>query len=300
MLGFSYLLGNIPLWVGLLVPKIVHTVVEHILSVWEISSPYVLQVLLGIIALFTLLKDWNDYGNISKRWGRSIPLVMAVLTVIITVLSIRDTYDSNTNQINSRATISQLSTQIDQLRGDNQKAADAFRDSFTKLYDRFSDLQTRVQNADLLKEIKDTKKELLDTQSKLTPPNITPIASFPADDPAQIPITQISAIRSDNVVEVAFMVYNPSAVNARSGAVILRICEACKYAEEPKGFVAIAGGPESDRERDFQHIWAKTAMEVLSARITIPPGLPSFTLGIFVSCENCSPAEQQHLQVALR
>lgn len=284
----------------MLIPHFINTAYGLLARAWGDSLPYLYQALLGVVAFFALLKDWSDYGNLSKKWGRAVPLILAIITAVITLLSIRETSSSRAEQASNRATIAQLSTQIDQLRGDNQKSADGFRDSFATLYQRFTDLQSKVQNADLLKEIDATKKELVATQSKLTPLKISPIATFPSKDPSKIPITEFTTARSGDFVEVKFTVYNPSDSNAGAGAIILRICESCRYADEPPGFHKITGSAESDREKDFQHIWAKAGMEIKTARIVVPPQLDSFMIGVIVACENCVAPEQQRLTVNLQ
>jgi hypothetical protein len=151
-----------------------------------------------------------------------------------------------------------------------------------------------------LKEIKETKQQLIDTQNKLSPPVITPIASFPTGDATRIPITETKITRNSDVVTFRFIVYNASNYNAKTGGVTLRICKACTYANEPFGFVKIVGSEESDREYDFQHIWAHSATEELTVHVVVPPEYQSFTVGVFVACENCSPVEQQHLKVTLQ
>ena len=281
-------------------PHLVRSAPGFLVRVCEAILPYLSQVLLGVVAFFALLKDWNEYGRLSRKWGRGVPLVIAMVTAIITLLGVYETYSARVEQASSGATITQMSNQIGQLRTDNQKSTDGFRDSFSKLYDRFSELQSKVQNADLLKEIKATKQELVETQNKLTPPIVTPIASFPARPATDIPITETTATRSDGFVEVHVTVYNPSDYNAKTGAVMVRVCEACKYADEPSGFVKVVGGLDSDREHDFQHIWAKTAMEDMMVHISVPPEVHSFFVGVFVSCENCSAAKLQNLKVTLQ
>ncbi len=36
--------------------------------------PYVLQLFLGLLAFCALLKHWNDYGKLSQKYGKAVPL----------------------------------------------------------------------------------------------------------------------------------------------------------------------------------------------------------------------------------
>jgi hypothetical protein len=66
-------------------------------SIWRFISearPYILQILLGSLALFGLLKDWKDYGNAAGRFKKPVRIVVLVGTLTIVVLSIFETYDA--------------------------------------------------------------------------------------------------------------------------------------------------------------------------------------------------------------
>jgi hypothetical protein len=266
--------------------------------------PYLSQLFLGLLAFCALLKDWNDYGKLSRKWGKAVPLGLALVTILVTFLGLYETHRARVEQASteasSQATISGLSGQIQQLRNDNKQNADGFRDSFTALYKQYSTLQSKTQNAELLKEIEATKQKLVDAQNSLTPPTVTPLATFPTVEAAKIPITETVLSRSRDFVTVDFAVYNPSNFNAKAGSVLLRVCSDCKYADEPTGFVRVVGGSESDRQHDFAYIYAKTALGRMTVHISVPPQYRSFQVGVFIGCENCSPAQQQQLKVIVQ
>lgn len=79
-----------------------------------------------------------------------------------------------------------LSSQVQQLRHDNQAADKTLTASFSKLYDKFSDLQSKVQNPELLKEIKETKQELADSQKQVTTLLVNPQKAFLARSAVKI------------------------------------------------------------------------------------------------------------------
>ncbi len=129
----------------------------------EAFTAYGLQVIAGLIALFALWKDWEEYPDGPRSGGRQVKSGLTLATVIVVVLSVADTRFSRKSSSEDKAT---LNTQIDQLRNDSEPANDGFRQSFAGLYDKFSQLQTRVQtdaltkqNSSLLKEIDETKQD---------------------------------------------------------------------------------------------------------------------------------------------
>ncbi len=276
------------------------------LTLWNEVSPYLAQLLLGTAAFLGLLKDWKDYGKLSARFGRYVPLGFAVLILAITYLGVQNTYqdsaavdkDKQQAEIDKKSNqkvINQLSDQVAQLRQDNQNAAATFSKSFATLYDKFSSLQSKVQNTELLNEIKETKQQLEDTQKKLTQPKPNLIATFPTYQASEVPVKETTLPRDAGVVTVQFSIYNSSDVAATNGAIIVRVCELCKFAGEPPGFAKVAGAEESDREHQFQHIYAKAMMETFSVKVEVPPNVSRAAIGIFASCETCLAATEQEL-----
>lgn len=259
-------------------------------------------MILGVLALAALLKDWKDYASMSK-WKRLrsiVPGVLAILIIVVTFLAIRETYRSNITEAKSASTIDGLSKQVQQLKRENEEDADGFRSSFSGLYDRFSALQSKVQNQDLLREIEQMKRELIATQSKLSQPKAIPVATFPFRDVKQIPVTTTTTSRGwGKFITVRFLVYNPSDVNATDGSLMLRICELCEYADEPEGLVKTKGNPR-DREFDFRDIWAKSLTQPLSAHVIVPLTVSTFEIRIWVNCQTCSIGKPQLLNVLLQ
>ena len=269
----------------------------------EILTAYGLQLIVGLIALFALWKDWKEYRKRSKKWGRPIQVILAFAAVLFIVLSLLDTHY---NRANTSAEQKFLTNQIQQLRDDAKVANDGFRESFAGLYDKFSQLQAKVQtdallrqNASLIKDIDETKKQLSETQAKLVQPKAAPVASFQTDDEKQIPITETTVARTDPV-SVPIIVYNPSDVPAVNGAVNIQICAACTFASEPVGFAKLAGAPEMQRSMDFQHIYSHSGMPLLTVVVKVPMTISRFVIAVHVNCETCVPAKSQELWVTLK
>lgn len=264
-------------------------------------TSYGLQVLLGLITLLAVWKDWKEYRKRSKQWGKPAQLVLASLAVLVFVLSLANTYYSRAAAAEERMG---LNKEIGQLRADAQTADDGFRQSFAGLYDKFGQLQTRVQtdkltkqNAALIRELDDAKTDLVAMQAKLNPPKLKLIASFGVADIHEIPTTEKTFPRVNGTVSVPIVVYNPSDTSARPGSIAVAVCRDCSYVSVPPGFVRVPGTVENQRNVDFQHILGNSYTQDMSFVVAIPAAVNHFVISLRVACENCGPADPQFLTV---
>ncbi|MGB8522817.1 MAG: hypothetical protein WCD43_07615 [Candidatus Acidiferrales bacterium] len=267
---------------------------------------YGLQIIIGLIALLGIWKDYTENEKRSKKHGKWIYLGLFSLTVFLMILSIVDTHSNRVKvakdaqqafgeKQTADARIKFLTDQIGQLRDDSKANSDGFRKSFDGLYQRFADLQAKVTNVDLIREIDDTKKELRATQEKLNTPKVTLVPSFYfLDYSYKPPIVEMTASRQlDGSIPIDFVVINPSDVSALRGEIILRICDFCQYAKEPEGFAKRNGAHNNDRAKSFDHILGNTALEKMTADIIPPPNVSHIEILVIVVCENCGAVEQR-------
>src|ERR1700678_1564512 len=137
-------------------------------EIWNDIYPYILQILLGAVALFGLIKDWEDYG---EKFGRFKHLRWALLvfTVGVIGLTLYDTHSSRREtrqkeqaaektEVENKAQIDTLTQQITVERDENKTNANGCRKSFDSLYQKYSDLAARTQNKELIQELADTQK----------------------------------------------------------------------------------------------------------------------------------------------
>jgi hypothetical protein len=267
---------------------------------------YGLQVIIGLIALLGIWKDYSENKKRSKKHGKWIYLGLFLLTAFLMILSIVDTRSNrakvakDTQQAvgekqTADARINFLTDQVGQLRGDSRANSDGFRKSFDGLYQRFANLQAKVTNADLIREIDETKKELRATQDKLNTPKATLIPSFYfLDYSYKPPILEMSASRQpEGSIPIDFVVINPSDVSALRGEITLRICDLCQYAKEPEGFTKRNGAHNNDRAKSFEHILGNTLLEKMTAEINTPLNVNRIEVMVVVVCENCEAVEQR-------
>jgi len=280
------------------------TAVGHFLHAAE---PYIFQGILGVIALFGLWKDWKDYGDASGRFKKPVRTVLLIGTLIVILLSAFDTYDTRRDarlkeqtaswkEVESKKQIDDLTTQVRLGREENKDNADGFRTSFANLYNKYSQLAARVQNADLLREIAQTRKELKATQDKLNQPKAHLAASFwyPNFSVDNIQQEVTTPKRADGSVTFDIVVMNPEDVPALNGSFTIRICETCRFSKEPKGSMHLEGSDERDRQWSFDRILPKSAVQKYEIEVT--PHNPllgnRFEVDMLYACVNCVGGKQ--------
>jgi len=88
-------------------------------------------------------------------------------------------------------------------------------------------------------------------------------------------------------------------ISAKNGLLILRVCERCKWAQEPSGFLPKDNDQSDDRMKRFDLMLPDVAMTKMHMDIEIPPDFvngTAFTIGGIYSCENCPPADPNKRQ----
>lgn len=151
-------------------------------------------------------------------------------------------------------------------------------------------MQTKAQTQKLSLELSDVTRELQDAKSKLQQPRAKFVATFATPYYDKIPILQTLGERTSEGIKVNFGVMNSSDVAALKVEIVIRLCDACQFAVEPKNFSKPVIGPEDERIREVDTLQARSVLQDMSATI-IPPidGPPRFQLALMVKCENCEP-----------
>jgi Tfp pilus assembly protein PilV len=264
---------------------------------FQTALPYLLQGLLGLIALIAVAKDWKDYGEATGKYANPVRIAVLIFTVAVIFLSFVDTYNSRSEatrkETESKKQIDDLTEQVRLERDENKHNADGFRQSFDALYKKYSDLATRTHDADLLREIKQTRDELKVTRDRLDQPKAQLTAGFwePNNHTDIFPLKTTVQRRPDGSVAFDINTLNSSDVNALSGGLVVRICRTCKFAKEPQGSINTPGASEQDREFHFQHVFAHSKLPKFTVEV-IPPSGSGFEVDVFYRCENCSSDKQ--------
>lgn len=273
-------------------------------KVWQVCvdlEPYILQILLGAIALFALSKDWDDYVT---RLGKLKTLFLFAATIIVIFLTLLDTHSTRkdtrekeqiaaSKDAASTKQVEILTEQVRLEREENKQNSDGFRISFTSLYDKYSDLASRVRNSDLLRELHQTQSDLKETQSKLAQPKATLTASFWHPNMSSANLTKDITVskKADGSVTLDIMVLNTSDTAALNGTYTIRICVGCKFAKEPEGFMHFKGSEEQDRQVNFDRILSKSTDEKRTIEVFPPQPLATlpnrFEIDMWYSCVNC-------------
>jgi hypothetical protein len=277
-----------------------------------------IQVLTGLIALAALWKDWNSYGAISKRFGKRLPIFLAVFIVLAVSFTIGQTWVAVEREAKSAGHIEELGNQLKRNEDGAERRAkqqsEIFQGTINGLNLRLSDLQTKMntepllrQNAALLKEIHDIRAQVNATRTSIEQPveKAELVATFNKDpglppEPDQAIIHKISVPRqTDGTVEFTISVMNKSKVQARELFVNVRICNKCRFAKEPSGFKKAPAAPDYDRYTEMNNLPIGVAI-VIPLKVK-PPDLSSgFEVDVTARCENCVVNPGRKLFVSIK
>lgn len=224
------------------------------------AAPYLLA--LGTLALgvFSLLKDWHSHSPTGRR-------AVAVFLCAVAGLTLIRQYNEDAQRNTERQKQAEAAKRLDgQVAAANeaQKANTAmYLDSFGKLSQKVSDLQTQVKTDELQKRLANVQAELQATEKALAPGpkarlqfTFVPFHNPPANsgDPVR-PITETTLpVDSEHTVHILFSILNLTDVAASDGEITLIICEPCRFAKEPAGFTKLPGENETHRFKTFQNM----------------------------------------------
>jgi hypothetical protein len=258
-----------------------------------------------LVAFAALLKDAEDYVNISKKRGKFLLLALYVFILFLLAGGIYQTYEtrSKADIDRAQALADRLNLDKDRIQEKQDKAVSESKlqganDSLQRLQDKVDQLQTKAQTQKLSLELSDVTRELQDAKSKLQQPRAKFVATFATSYYDKIPIVETVGERTLEGIKVNFGVMNTSGVAALKGMIVIRLCDGCQFATEPSSFTKPTVGPEDERLRNFDTIQEHAIVQDMSATV-IPPlgGFSKFLLAVMVKCEDCEPGHFMQLIV---
>jgi hypothetical protein len=121
--------------------------------------------------------------------------------------------------------------------------------------------------------------------------------TFWSDNSDEFPIRTMNVDTDFPVVTVEVTFLAIGDVTAKNGELWIRICDACRYAEEPQGFQASDPNRPQDRTRRFDLLYPLVPLPKITLRIFPPVIRPKSTPGMivagFYSCENCKAIDMK-------
>jgi hypothetical protein len=245
------------------------------------------QIAIGLIALASLCKYWSNYSAMSKRLGRLVPLFLLGLIALVTFFSILQTSNTTKQAAKYAGHIEELGKQ------------------FNILNNKFTDLQTKVnndpilrQNNELLKEVKDMSVQSKAMKSLIDKPiekanllvtfNENPTRTPMPDQPLMHEITTTKQI--DGTVKLIIYILNKSKVQAKKCTTFIQLCKECTFDKVPEGFLKASDSSEDEVLQSYEMHPAETVLPVqLTIRppIHVPSLVSSFQISVTTRCENC-------------
>jgi hypothetical protein len=246
-----------------------------------------LSVAVTIIALFQLWKDWKAHAHPLRRW------ILLGVILFCGVGNVYMVWKTGKQHEADQQNIAGLKQAVDSATQSQESNTHQFVDSFGKLSQKVSDLQTEVRTEALQKKLATVQLELQNTQKALAPPKAKLLFTFlPYDvgvlgQKGVVPNTDVTLPRNLGIVHVEFTVLNPTEVEAENGQITVIICQECRYAREPDGFTKLDDRPDYERYVPFSVIRAKGQYQTLRLDLFVPLQLKHVPVGVNYRCHNC-------------
>lgn len=264
------------------------------------------------VGLFSLIKDWENHKHPLRRYAVLVLIVGGLICGGINLyFSSKQTAkiekDRASEQAAAKAQVETLQKLMNTEQTSRHNDTMLFLDRLGKLNDQLSVLKTDQKTQQLKQEII-SLQETLKTSDKASA-EVARLHSaalafgFGSPPPDGTLSDSTTATRTNGVVTVDIAAWNSSEVSAANGFIYLRICDPCRFVEEPEFFRHIKGSPETDRERGFTLIGRKVNLETIRLKISIanlPPQANAFMIGVCYVCQNCVENEWRPLTVNIR
>jgi hypothetical protein len=283
------------------------------MSHWDFETirPYISPVALTIVALFGIVKDSKEFKERARepgltKWRRlyrgQIPNLLYDFTLLLLVLGISDTSATQREAAEAKAgkakSDQQTTTLQEAVNTGNKlltQQRQDFLQQFNMLSGRVGDLQTQVKTADLQQQVAQLNDQIAAERKSIEGEKTK--LSFTLLDTNGSDARSVMLQMHDGSVHVRLTVLNDTDVTALEGTIVLTVCDKCEIVGNPAGFTKVAGSPDTRRNMDFQHVFAKSRLPVMEVDVKPPPKATKFDIGIEYRCRNCENyAYLQNLQ----
>jgi len=269
------------------------------------------QLLTGLIALAALWKDWANYGAISKRFGRRLPIALAVIIILITSFTVWQTWIASEREAKNAGRIEELGNELKRNDENSERRSkqqsEFFQNAFNDQNKRLSELQTKInidpllrQNTALSKEIQDIHAKVNAAKARIEQPlEKAELVANLTQQRGQTLNNITVPLQTDGTVEFTVYVHNVSKFQARVVTIFLRLCTQCNYATEPAGFVKTTPGYNFDRFMEMDHFPAGMATPI-PLKVKPPPLCAGFEVAVTPRCDNCTANAPNKLFVSIK
>jgi hypothetical protein len=229
----------------------------------------------SLLPFFEVWKEWDDPGS-RKKTFRWVKIGITFVAFIIgSFLVNRSSKESSVAETENKSRIEKLQGSVQTQTDNNDKQYARDQAELKDIRGQLDDIKMQVTTADLQKKIADLRMKL--DKSMEPKPKASLVFSFypfsiPKDDNDEnVTVKQISApVAPDGSVHVDVGIGNPTSIDAIDGEITIEICGACKFVKMPEGFGRLKGQPETQINKPFARILAKTVLSPIGIDVTIP------------------------------
>lgn len=238
---------------------------------------------------------YGDTSNRKRKNSMSVILLAALITAVIANIFNDKQHERDSGKIDA------LNVAVTKGNETQKQVSDAFisalqiarqeySDKLDMLQDKISTLQTKADTAELRKQVTGLDAELEAARNK---PKAHIIFSLPAPNGNpdyflnNAAITSTTLHATNDVVHVPVVIINPTDVEGGLGYLALMICKDCSFASEIPEFGKVANALETQRNKDFTTLYAKSIVPTISLDVKIPATVNMFEVGLAYRCANC-------------
>lgn len=239
------------------------------------------------LGIFALLKDWQAHKSHVRRCAVlsliGLTCLVGSVNLYLTSRHAQEKERSDTDE-KARAAeqIKRLELAVDSERQSHHSDTQDFLAALDRVYSRLGALQTDQKTRQLRQDILNLQ-ESLTTSDKVAADVLRSRSAkigfgFFTPNVNAIPPGVTHGRVVDGHVEVEITAFNHSETNAVQGELVVRICQGCKFAEEPEHSIHIVGAMEKERVIPFNVIGTQARLEKIRLKIIPPDAADSFTI----------------------
>jgi hypothetical protein len=162
-------------------------------------------------------------------------------------------------------------------------------DASATLSQQISDLRAKVATDELRREVANLQGELERTQKSLIVPkavlNGGVWESNLHSDLREATVTVVG----DAPIPVKVSLANNSPVSALKIKWWIRICQGCRFHNEPTPLQHIGGAPEEERFGNFDALYTGSSLQPIEMEVDVPKQFAGLVIGMKYGCETCVP-----------
>jgi TolA-binding protein len=258
-----------------------------------------LQVTAVAIALVTALLDYGRNDRRTRAFRHRRMLLVGLMVVLLIGTSVAEVASDRAVKANVARTEKQRESdvaEIRRLRGEvhgeevaHRREAQQAIGSIDHLQQRLAELQSKITNAELQKEIQQYAGELREARAALRPGPKARLSAY-FQDPSNLDaeLSEAYVYPSDGVVKFTMFAKNASSADANVGEIWFRVPTTdCEVVEPPGGLQLLPSAHAGEYTTTFNHLGVDERVGPYTFSLKLGSAIRTFGIGFRFSCQTC-------------